>query len=71
MDVEMVPARLGSVCMLLILKLDRNRNQAPVSHAALGDDMTREVLHIAHRTFKHGDLQTTVVIQMHVHRRHR
>ena len=67
MDVEMVPARPGAVCMRLILELDRNRNQAPVAYAPLGDDLVGEVLHVAGRTFQHGDLQATVVIQMNVH----
>ena len=71
MHMEVLPAWLDSVCMLLILELDRNRNQSPVAHTALGNDTPGEVPHVARRTFQNGDLQTTVVVQMHVHRCHR
>jgi len=36
----------------LILELDRNRNQSPVAHTALGNDTPGEVPHIARRTFQ-------------------
>jgi len=68
---EVLPAWLDSVGMLLILELDRNRNQSPVAHTALGNDTPGEVPHIARGTFQNGDFQTTVVVQMHVRRCHR
>ena len=58
MHMEVLPAWLDSVGMLLILELDRNRNQSPVAHAALGNDTPGEVPHIARRTFQNRDLQT-------------
>jgi len=57
---EVLPAWLDSVGMLLILELDRNRNQSPVAHTALGNDTPGEVPHIARGTFQNGDFQTTV-----------
>ncbi len=49
MHVEMAPARLAGMCVLLLFEFDRNRNQASMAHSALGDDMPREIAHIAHR----------------------
>jgi hypothetical protein len=48
MDVKMAPARLGPVCMLLVLKCHRNRNKLSVTHAAFGDNMLSEVADIGH-----------------------
>jgi hypothetical protein len=42
-----------------------------MTNSALGDDTPREVAHVAHRTSQNRDLQTTVVVEMHVHRCHR
>ena len=40
----------------------------PVPHAALGDNVIGKMLHVAHITFQHGDLQSFVVIDMHMKR---
>lgn len=39
-----------------------------VAHAALGNHIVGEMLHIAHFAFQHGDLQTVVVTDMHMQR---
>jgi len=50
MHVQMAPARLGAVRVLLIFQFDRNSDQMPVADAALGNDMLSEMLDIAQRT---------------------
>ena len=67
MHMQMAPARLGSVCVLLIFELDRYRNQTPVADATLGDDMPRKVAHVAHRALQYRHLQTTVVVLSLIH----
>ena len=49
MYMQMAPARLGTMGVFLVLEFHWNRNQAPVTHPALGNDVPGEVPHIAHR----------------------
>ena len=42
-----------------------------VAHAALGDDVVGELLHVGAAALEHGDLDAAFVIEMHVQRRMR
>ena len=42
-----------------------------MTNSSLGDDMPGEVAHIAHAASQNRDLQTTVMIEMDVHRYYR
>jgi hypothetical protein len=64
----MAPAGLGAMGVFLLLEFDGDRDEPPVTDPALGEEVPRKVAHIAHRALQQGNLETAVMVQMHVHR---
>ena len=47
---------------------DRHAHQLAVTHAALGDDVLAEMLHLARLAAQHRDLEASVMVEMHMQR---
>ena len=47
----------------------RQINDLPVAHAAFGNDMVGELLHLDAASLQYGDFETAVVVEMNVQRR--
>jgi hypothetical protein len=47
---------------------DRHAHQLAVTHAALGDDVLAEMLHLARLAAQRRDLEASVMVEMHMQR---
>src|SRR6478752_377849 len=54
--------------MAMRMRFDRHHHDMAVAHAALGDDVVGECLHLAATPLQHRDLETGIVVDMHVQR---
>ena len=54
--------------MHLAEPLERHAHDLAVTHAALGDDMLAEMLHVISLSLQHRDLEAGVMVEMHVQR---
>jgi hypothetical protein len=71
MDVRVRVAvrRLVAVTVSFVVNVDRYEEKTPVAHAALGDHVLAEALHIAGAPFQDRHLHAAVVIEMQMKRR--
>ena len=57
------------VAVRVAAHIRRHVGDVAVAHAALGDDVIGERLHLVAPAFEHRDFEAAVVVEMHVQRR--
>jgi hypothetical protein len=67
-EVSVAVARVAAMAVLALFDPHRHGDQLAIAHAALGDDVVGEMLHIGSLAAQHSDLHAAVVVEMDMHR---